>query len=69
MISSFQLALHGATLSLPSSPNQNNNTPYPSDDAVPCFASRINYHPRCLQRKKLIAKSMKCYEAINQAND
>ncbi|KAM3701458.1 hypothetical protein ACB098_05G173700 [Castanea mollissima] len=51
MISSFQLALHGVTLS---SPNQNNNTPYPRD-AVPCFASRINYHPRCLQRKKLIA--------------
>ena len=53
-VSSFQLALHGATPSSPSSPNQNNNTPYPSD-AVPCFASRINYHPRCLQRKKLIA--------------
>ena len=51
----FQLVLHTTTPSPSSSPNiGNNNMPNPSD-FVPCFTSRNNYHPRCLQRKKLVA--------------
>ncbi len=59
-----QLLLHTTTPS--SSLNiGNNNMPNPSD-VVPCFSSRTNYHPRCLQRKKLVAVTPVFHETTEQ---